>query len=388
MSDLRILFIDTETTGTPKNYNAYPTDILNWPRLVSFAFILSDNKGNVLEKGSFIIKPCQYIIPVEATKIHGISTSEAISNGIDIEDALLKIRQLGLSCDIIVGHNVLFDINVVDAEFFRLSPECPLSTKPYICTMKGSVDFCNLPNKKFPKLEELYKILFGKYFNGAHDAMIDIEATYDCFWILVNAQILSLRNPTDISRLFGKASKSWRGIIMNADLSNEQNIIIAANYIYSVNYYMNPDFYVINSCNVLSHGLIVDYTQDLEYPIKKEFIDHTPEVKKKKQSEFIEKCILFPYNKIGENSIKAYVKKYGEAIENKNNCNVKLVCPNLGVKFLDFDSDLNKFAFIAYMFKHINLLKTPTETKKKILKHIQENIQQENRMRYQRKIDN
>ena len=55
--------------------------------------------------------------------------------------------------------------------------------------MKQSVDFCQLPGRgfgfKYPKLNELYKKIHGEHFSGAHDAMIDVEATLKCLSHLV-----------------------------------------------------------------------------------------------------------------------------------------------------------------------------------------------------------
>ncbi len=58
-----------------------------------------------------------------------------------------------------------------------------------VCTMKSSTDHCKLQGRGFsfkpPKLAELHRFLFGEYFEGAHDAMIDVEATMRCFLELV-----------------------------------------------------------------------------------------------------------------------------------------------------------------------------------------------------------
>ena len=41
-----------------------------------------------------------------------------------------------------------------------------------------------------PRLEELYRKLFGRNFAGAHDAMSDIQATKECFFELKRRGIL------------------------------------------------------------------------------------------------------------------------------------------------------------------------------------------------------
>ena len=61
---------------------------------------------------------------------------------------------------------------------------------------KNVVKFCGLKNKvgraKWPKLIELHEILFGKGFDGAHDAFADITATKDCFFELIKREIITI----------------------------------------------------------------------------------------------------------------------------------------------------------------------------------------------------
>ena len=65
------LIFDTETTGLPNNWKAPLTDFDNWPRLVQLAWQLHDIKGGLIEKNNLIIKPDNYDIPYNSTKIHG-----------------------------------------------------------------------------------------------------------------------------------------------------------------------------------------------------------------------------------------------------------------------------------------------------------------------------
>jgi hypothetical protein len=79
-SDL-YLFFDTETTGLPKNWKAPISDLNNWPRLVQLAYLFYDSTGNLISKGDFIIKPEGFIIPLDSSKIHGITTERALREG-------------------------------------------------------------------------------------------------------------------------------------------------------------------------------------------------------------------------------------------------------------------------------------------------------------------
>jgi len=59
--------------------------------------------------------------------------------------------------------------------------------------MKSSVNYCQIPGDygyKWPKLAELYRILFKEDFADAHNAATDIKATAKCFWRLKELKIL------------------------------------------------------------------------------------------------------------------------------------------------------------------------------------------------------
>ena len=83
------LFFDTETTGLPQRWNAPVTDVDNWPRLVQLAWIMCDDKGNIIEERSDIIKPEGFSIPVEASLI---SYAKDYAKGRSVkEDSLLLV---------------------------------------------------------------------------------------------------------------------------------------------------------------------------------------------------------------------------------------------------------------------------------------------------------
>lgn len=186
---MKYLFLYTETTGQPKDLNFSPMAVDNWPRLVGVAYILCDGR-EIVEKKYSIIKPNGFIIPQESTRIHGITTSEALIKGGALSEILDNIRSMIDECDYIVGHNVIFDINVLNAEFYRYNESMPVSLKPQYCTMILSKDVCGLPNDKNPTLEELYSILKGESIPNTHNAMIYAQASMECFWILKDSGIV------------------------------------------------------------------------------------------------------------------------------------------------------------------------------------------------------
>lgn len=187
------LFFDTETTGVPNDYNAPASDIDNWPRLVQIGWILSEENGNVINTGNYIIQPSGYAIPKEASNVHGITTERAMKEGVPIELAINLFLESAKSAKVIVGHNISFDQHVVGAELYRLHIDDIISQRESICTMRSSTEYCQIPGYygyKWPKLQELHGKLFGFEFDDAHDAMADIAATKKCFFEMKKRHII------------------------------------------------------------------------------------------------------------------------------------------------------------------------------------------------------
>ncbi len=181
------LFFDTETTGLPKNWKAPVSDLNNWPRLVQLAFLYYDNNGNKISEGDFIIKPEGFTIPIDAARIHGISTERALIEGQAIKSVLENFQALVGQAGYLVAHNMSFDEKIIGAEFLRNGMQNSIQTKNKICTMHSTTNFCAIDGPygyKWPKLSELHYKLFRTGFEEAHNASVDISATAKCFWEL------------------------------------------------------------------------------------------------------------------------------------------------------------------------------------------------------------
>ena len=230
---MKYLFIDTETTGLPLDDSFSIDTINNWPRLVSVAYILCDDCKIVRENYS-IIKPNGFIIPPESTKVHGITSAEAISKGRVLSEVLDEIKGVINECDYIVGHNIIFDINVLNAEFYRYNMTLPVSLKPYYCTMQLAKGYCGLSNTKYPTLEELYTILKGDTISNAHNAQTDAQASMECFWILRDSGFVDCKTEKSTIKIY----------------PTEDNISWAAEHI-SKEYATKVYAYLVIACNLL-----------------------------------------------------------------------------------------------------------------------------------------
>lgn len=192
-----IIVFDTETSGLiPKGVN-YKENFMEFPYLVQIAW---EYEGELKD---FIIKPDGWVIPQEATAIHGISQEKAEKEGQSFEIVIDLFLADCFFAEKIVGHNMFFDTSIIkanllragDQELYQISEEV-LDKSKRIDTMWKSIKLCALKQEgsnrpKFPTLEDLYWKLFEEHF-PAHDAVEDVLATKRCFEELVALEIIKL----------------------------------------------------------------------------------------------------------------------------------------------------------------------------------------------------
>lgn len=190
------LIFDTETTGLPRNWKLDYTHSDNWPRAVQIAWQLHDELGNLIEAKDYLIRPDGFNVPYDAEQVHGISTQLAQEAGESLEFVLQEFHRVCDQAQFVVGHNVGFDINVMSAEYYRVTAEKPfLQDKKILdtCTEK-TAGLCKIPGGrgggfKLPTLTELNEFLFQESFAEAHNATADVEATTRCFLELIRTEL-------------------------------------------------------------------------------------------------------------------------------------------------------------------------------------------------------
>jgi DNA polymerase III epsilon subunit-like protein len=207
------LFFDTETTGANKARD----------RTVQLAWILTDEFGRDVAKKCFTIKPSGFDIPGAATAIHGISTKQAYSVGIDLEHVLSDFLITLNKASIIVAHNIDFDVAILRNDLAELGFNDPFLSKDRICTMRASAAWCRIPHFngksgfKWPKLEELHFRLFGEYIDGAHDALVDVEATKRCFFKLQEIGVIDKKAFTSKTQIAMNANEPVNKVRLAAE---------------------------------------------------------------------------------------------------------------------------------------------------------------------------
>jgi DNA polymerase-3 subunit epsilon len=187
----KYMFLDTETTGIPqqKSYNKYyePHYISFYEdaRMIELGYVISDDAGNIMKEQSFLIKPDGFVI--KNTKIHGITTEKATSEGIPIRDALEQLHADLQTVDKLICHNTEFDVHILLSECYReYRTESELIQKiksiPKQCTMEMGKRIFKL--KKYPRLVELYTNLFENEPVQEHRALSDVYLCYDCYFLI------------------------------------------------------------------------------------------------------------------------------------------------------------------------------------------------------------
>lgn len=201
-----VLVFDTETTGLPASKILNPDTLNLWPYIVQFSYIVYDTDKNdiVLSSDTIVKLKNDIIIPEESIKIHGITNEMSQKDGTNINVILTDFFHHLRNVDLLVGHNVSFDINMVKVELLRIIYDnSSLSEiKAYkfdlhflanytniYCTLQESIDLCNIKGVtkfgkeyiKYPKLLELHQKLFESVPNNLHNSFNDILVTLRCF---------------------------------------------------------------------------------------------------------------------------------------------------------------------------------------------------------------
>lgn len=190
-----VMVFDTETTGLPTfkrggagpiaNTSQFysPTDVekYNSARLLELGYGLYNSEGDLVRHYESIVKPDGF--EVACTHIHGI-TSAMAEEGEPLVDVFRRFKE-DLACvDVLVAHNIEFDINVVLAECYRIGDTelaDLMMAKEHKCTKKmGNARFKGKPGR----LTDLYGRLFGD-IEQKHRAFSDVVMCAKCYFALI-----------------------------------------------------------------------------------------------------------------------------------------------------------------------------------------------------------
>jgi len=201
---MRILYFDTETNGLPKVRGGSDTDIHNHPIIVQIAWQIWDDSQCVKRRSILVKPPPDIVWNMVSAGIHKIYKSFALQNGIPVEEMLSEFQTDASSCQVLVAHNMAFDLPILKCSYLRVNPATDFDWLPAlkVCTMKETTALCRLPfinspyparpgNYKQPRLAELHTYLFGNEGNyTAHNASDDVESLVKCAQELLHRNII------------------------------------------------------------------------------------------------------------------------------------------------------------------------------------------------------
>lgn len=163
-----ILSFDTETSGLDPQKD----------RVVEFgAYVWDTEKDkNVLCEGVYFKIP--FKMSDDVMKIHHISNETVQNEGVLFEEYADRAYKMLSRADVIVGHNIEFDINMMDAEFLRVGMRMPETQW---------IDTMILARRWYPSLKEIMPSKsLGKVSNffmlpafDAHRAFDDCKRTME-----------------------------------------------------------------------------------------------------------------------------------------------------------------------------------------------------------------
>lgn len=212
---MRVIVFDTETTGLPSTKTITSTNLHMWPHILQFSYVIYDTVLNsIIEIKDSVVRVDDDIkISKESTNIHGITNQMCEEIGVSIFTILDEFFYYLKDCDMLIGHNISFDLNMIEVELMRIICDKrndhnnnndnenekiksamdfkqKLSNyKNIYCTLNESIQLCNIQAVskygktylKFPKLSELHVKLFDSEPKNLHNSLNDVLITLRCY---------------------------------------------------------------------------------------------------------------------------------------------------------------------------------------------------------------
>ncbi len=155
---MRVLIFDVETTGLCRERDQVIELAVQW------------GMGPQAPRRTWRFRPA---VPMDPTsqRIHGISAADLAGERPFLAHAD-RLRRIFTGASVLVGYNVAFDLDMLQAEF------CRAGIAPLDITGKAVVDPYRLWQKMEPRsLTNAHRRFAGGPFEGAHRAGADVAAT-------------------------------------------------------------------------------------------------------------------------------------------------------------------------------------------------------------------
>lgn len=168
---MRHFIFDTETTDLLSN------ELLadrHQPHIIEFYGEVINDCGKVTDTLEFLCHPGFTIEPI-TTKITGIKP-EDLEGKPPFAEFSERVADFIESSDVVVAHNLSFDMGVVNVEMRRCGQSL-IWPEELICTVEQT----EWIHGHRLNLSALHEHLFGEKFSGAHRAKNDVKALTRCY---------------------------------------------------------------------------------------------------------------------------------------------------------------------------------------------------------------
>lgn len=177
----KIIFIDTETSGLEPGFNT----------ILQLSYqIVSIGSWKTLKKVNHYFQwpKDERRVDGRAIVVNNLWPHYIEKQGeSDKRNALLELIEDLASCQLVIGHNINFDIGFIEADAKEEGIKGTINWPFRIDTMKDTTELCQLfPRKlgeyKWPTLEELaYELKINCKDLSMHDSQVDVDITRKCF---------------------------------------------------------------------------------------------------------------------------------------------------------------------------------------------------------------
>jgi len=178
-----LLFVDTETSGIPHDWNQPYSSRDNWPHIAQLAWVVYTRDGREVKAENYYIQPSDYDISPASGSIHGLTLDFLRTHGQSRHAVMQRLhRDLRHYQPLLVAHFMQLDFHMIGVGFYRAGLRNLLDQLPTFCTMRATGQLLRYPNQGFLRLGELYQRLFHEPLPREHDALADAYATARCFF--------------------------------------------------------------------------------------------------------------------------------------------------------------------------------------------------------------
>lgn len=178
-----LLFVDTETSGIPRDWNQPYSRRDAWPHILQLAWVVCTSDGTEIKAENYYISPSDYDLSPESGAIHGLTPAFLHAHGQSYHAVLQRLhRDLTHYQPLVVAHFMQLDFHMMGVGFHRSGLTNPLLGLPLFCTMRATGPLLRHSSQGFLRLGELYQRLFKEPQLREHDALADAYAAARCFF--------------------------------------------------------------------------------------------------------------------------------------------------------------------------------------------------------------